>query len=134
MTMSEPTPPTVDRIVTGGAPTIFVSDLDRAVTFYTTTLGLDLEYRAGNDFAMIDAGQGFKIGLHPPSQQGPVPGTHGAISVGLTVSEPIERVMETLRQRGVTFRGPIVDDGSVRLAFFGDPDGNDLYLCEVGSG
>jgi len=26
---------------------------------------------------------------------------------------------------------PIVDDDQVKLAFFTDPDGNDLYLCEV---
>ena len=32
---------------------------------------------------------------------------------------------------GVAFRGPVIDDVQVRVAFFGDPDGNDLYLIEV---
>jgi hypothetical protein len=36
-----------------------------------------------------------------------------------------------LEQRGVSFHGPIIDDEQVRLAFFGDPDGNALYLCQV---
>jgi hypothetical protein len=31
----------------------------------------------------------------------------------------------------VVFRGPVVDDAQVRLAFFGDPDDNDLYLIEA---
>lgn len=130
--MTEPTQPTVDRLLAGGSPTIYVSDLDRAVAFYTATLGLGIEYRAGDEFAMIDAGDGLKIGLHPASKKGPAPGTRGAISVGFTVTAPLEQVVDTLRQRGVSFRGPIVEDTAVRLAFFGDPDGNDLYLCEVG--
>ena len=53
------------------------------------------------------------------------PGTHGAIQVGLSVDQPLEEVVQDLQARGVVFRGPIVDDVQVRLAFFGDPDGND---------
>jgi hypothetical protein len=41
-----------------------------------------------------------------------------------------------LQGRGVRFDErisgqPIVNDTQVKLAFFADPDGNDLYLCEV---
>ena len=129
--MTEPTQQTVDRMIDGGSPTIYVSDFDRAVRFYTETLGLSVQYRAGNEFAMLDAGNGMMVGLHPASSKGPEPGTSGSISVGFNVSMPIEQVVETLTERGVEFRGPITDDQSVRLAFFGDPDGNDLYLCEV---
>jgi hypothetical protein len=35
-----------------------------------------------------------------------------------------------LTQRGVVFRGPIVDEGMLKLAFFADPDGNTFYLAE----
>ena len=61
------------------------------------------------------------------------PGTTGSISLGFNVNSPIDEVVATLQSRGVQFRGPIQDDadGGIRLAFFGDPDGNDLYLCEV---
>lgn len=121
----------VAAMINGGAPTIFVSDLDRAVRFYTETLGLALQYRAGDEFAMIDAGGGLTLGLHPATGHGPNPGTHGSISVGLNVTQPLEAVVEALKARGVSFHGPIVDDDPVRLAFFGDPDGNDLYLCQV---
>ena len=122
---------TATKVIEGGGPTIFVSDFDRAVRFYTETLGLALMYRGGNEFAMIDAGGGLTLGLHPPSNSAGAPGTSGGIQIGFNVTAPIEQVVETLKERGVTFRGPVKNDGSVKLAFFGDPDGNDLYLCEV---
>jgi catechol 2,3-dioxygenase-like lactoylglutathione lyase family enzyme len=44
-------------------------------------------------------------------------------------------VVETLNARGVTFLdsgpGPVRNDGPVKLAFFHDPDGNVLYLCQM---
>lgn len=118
-------------LIEGAAPTIFVSNMDRAVRFYTDTLGLSLHYRAGDEFAMIDAGKGQLVGLHPPSPKGPKPGAGGSIQVGFNVSRPIDEVVAALAKHGVKFDGPVVDDGSVKLAFFGDPDGNTLYLCEV---
>ena len=120
--------------IRGGNATIFVSDLGRAVRFYTESLGLKLQYRAGDHFAMIDAG-GLNLGLHPPAKNAAAPGTSGGIQVGLTVERPIADVVKDLTTRGVTFATidgeTIIDDGNVKLAFFGDPDGNDLYLCEV---
>jgi catechol 2,3-dioxygenase-like lactoylglutathione lyase family enzyme len=124
------------ELIRGGSPTIFVSDLDRSVEFYTTTLGLSLKYRAGEHFAMIDAGSGLLIGLHPPSRRAAAPGTMGCVQIGLNVTEPIEQVVQTLRSRGVVFqerggRTVIDDGGAVKLAFFNDPDGTELYVCEV---
>jgi catechol 2,3-dioxygenase-like lactoylglutathione lyase family enzyme len=119
-------------MIRGGTPTIYVSDMDRAVDFYSQTLGLKVTYRAGNEWCGIDAGDGLKLGLHPASERSPTPGANGATILGFGVSKPIDEVVSTLRQKGVTFKGPIIDDakGSIRLAYFSDPDGNDLYLCE----
>jgi catechol 2,3-dioxygenase-like lactoylglutathione lyase family enzyme len=118
-------------MISGAIATVFVKDMDRAVDFYTETLGLKLQYRADSHWAQIDAGGGFSIGLHPPSEKSPAPGTRGAISIGLNVVGDIEDVVTALKGKGVEFHGPIVDDTQVRLAFFADPDGNDLYLCQV---
>ena len=120
-------------MISGGNATVFIRDMDRAVAFYSETLGLKLRNRYGDEWAEIDAG-GLTIGLHPPSAAGPEPGAAGAMQIGLNVTEPIGKVVEALKSRGVAFQGPIVDDGPVKLAFFTDPDGNTLYLCEVAHG
>ena len=117
----------------GGNATIYVTDMDSAVTFYTETLGLRLTFRAGDHWAGIDAGDGLQLGLHPASARGPAPGTAGAVTVGFAVDEPIEHVVSVLKERGVVVDGPVVDDeGRLKLAFFADPDGNPLYLAEIG--
>jgi catechol 2,3-dioxygenase-like lactoylglutathione lyase family enzyme len=116
-------------MITSGNATVMVSDMDRAVDFYTRVLGLKLMTRAGSDWAEVET-PGLTIGLHRAGH-GPKPGIQGAISIGFDVAGSIETAMATLRERGVRFQGPVVDNEPVRLAFFGDPDGNALYLCEV---
>ena len=132
--MPKPAPAATDALIRGAMPTLFVSDLDRSVEFYTADLGLNLAYRAGDHFATIDAGGGQTIGLHPPSPAAPAPGTPGSIQIGLNVTTRIETVIQWLQQRGIEFDdqgdGPIREDGPVRLAFFRDPDGHVLYLCQ----
>jgi catechol 2,3-dioxygenase-like lactoylglutathione lyase family enzyme len=120
-------------MITGGNATVFVSDMDREVDFYVETLGLALKSRFGNHWAEGSVGNELVIGLHQQSDASPAPGTRGAISIGLSIDEPIAEVVERLSKQGVQFRGPVVDDaeGGIALAFFGDPDGNDLYLCQL---
>jgi catechol 2,3-dioxygenase-like lactoylglutathione lyase family enzyme len=120
-----------NELIRGGAPTVFITDMSRAVRFYNEALGLKIAYRADDHFCMIDAGDGFMIGLHPPAENAPPPGTGGSTQIGLNVHQPIEEVVAQLRARGVNFHGPVVEDKAVRLAFFNDPDGNVLYLCET---
>ncbi len=121
--------------ISGGSATVFVSHMSRSVRFYSETLGLKLLYRAGDHFAMIDAG-GFKIGLHPPGRYHAPPGTRGCVQIGLRVAAPIRQVIAALESRGVVFADlqnagdVVVDDGAVKLAYFHDPDGTELYLCE----
>lgn len=117
-------------MIRGGNATIYVTDMNRSVSFYTETLGLRLDFRAGDHWASIDAGDGMHLGLHPASSRGPAPGTAGAVTVGLAVDESIEQVVSMLEERGVVFHGPVVDEGQLKLAFFADPDGNGLYLAE----
>jgi predicted enzyme related to lactoylglutathione lyase len=118
-------------MINGGNATIFVSDLNRAVKFYTETLELKLRYQAEDKWAEVDAGNGLVLGLHPAGPQSVTPGTRGAISIGFVVTKSLDEVVHSLTERGVTFHGPLTEDGTVRLAFFADPDGNDLYLCEL---
>ncbi len=118
-------------MIKGGNATIFVSNMDRAVQFYTDVLGLKLEYRAGDHWASIDAGDGFKLGLHHKSDKAAAPGTPGSIQVGFDVTDPLDQVVEAVKSRGGVFKGVITDGDAARLAFINDPDGNELYLCEL---
>ncbi len=118
-------------MIKGGNATIFVSNMDRAVRFYTDVLGLILEYRAGDHWASIDAGDGLKLGLHPKSGSAAPPGTRGSIQIGLTVTGRLEIEMESITGRGGVFKGAIHEDEAVRIVFIDDPDGNELYLCEL---
>ncbi|HEY6277751.1 MAG TPA: VOC family protein [Streptosporangiaceae bacterium] len=117
-------------MIAGGSPTVYVSDMDAAVQFYTGVLGLQLEFRAGDHWASVNAGAGLRIGLHPAGEHTPPPGTRGAITIGLLVDEPIDTVVARLTERGVPFAGPVRAERMLKLAFFHDPDGNELYLAE----
>jgi len=120
-------------MITGGNVTVYVSDMDRAVAFYVDLLGLKLGQRFGNHWAEIHVGETLVIGLHPKTDKGPAPGTRGAMSIGLTIDEPIDQVVQRLGAKGVRFHGPVVRDEKAGLsfAFLGDQDGNGIYLCEV---
>ena len=67
-------------MIVGGNATVMVSNMDRAVEFYTRTLGLKLSSRFGDEWAEVEAGPGLTIGLHPAGN-GPKPGIEGSISV-----------------------------------------------------
>ena len=118
-------------MIDNGNATLFVSDMDRAVEFYTQTLGLKLRRRFGNHWAEVEAGPDLVIGLHPASEKSPAPpGTTGSVQIGLSVDEPLESVIEKLRKQGVTTGPVIVDDDAGRFASLTDPDGNTHYLWE----
>lgn len=117
--------------ISGGNVSVYVSNMDQAVEFYTKSLGLPLRVRIANEWAAVDAGKGLTIGLHPASQATVTPGTAGAINIELSAQVPIEQVMESLTSRGVSFVGAIENHPNVRLARLKDPDGNVLLLAQV---
>lgn len=118
-------------MITGGNATIFVSSMDRAVQFYTEVLGMKLTNRFGDSWATVEAGKGLTIGLHPASPKYPAPGTHGSMTLGLEISEPIDKVVARLAGHGVAIKGTVVRDTAGNFATFADPDGNEFYLWEV---
>ena len=120
--------------IRGGHPTIYVSDMDRAVAFYTESLGLSLVFRAGDHYAEIDAGDGLVLGLHPQGPDSPKAGTAGAITVTLGVTCSCDEVVGELQAKGVRFPTAIRSDGPVRIVQFLDPDGNAMWLCEQPKG
>ncbi len=121
-------------MITGGNATVFVSNMDRAVQFYTEVLGLKLTNRFGDQWATVNAGTGLTIGLHPASPKYAAPGTKGGILIGLEIDEPIEKVVARLGERGVRVVRPIERSEAGSFVHFEDPDGNEFYLWEVARG
>lgn len=118
-------------MINGGNATVFVSDMDRAVRFYTEVLGLRLTNRFGDNWATVDAGKGLTIGLHPASPRYPAPGTKGSMMLGMEIDESIERAVTRLSERGAQIQGSIVRSEEGNFATLEDPDGNEIYLWEV---
>ena len=122
-------------MIHGGNATIFVSDFERAIRFYTETLGMPLRFRAEDFWAEVVAGEGLVLGIHPESENAAKPGTRGSIQIGLNVTGPLRELVNDLEAKGVEFLGPIVeDDGVGKFARFRDPDGNELYFWEPAAG
>jgi predicted enzyme related to lactoylglutathione lyase len=118
-------------MISRGLATVYVSDMDNAVRFYTQTLGLRLKWRHENNIAMVDAGPGLTMALHPITPAAPAPpGTKGSVQLGLIVDEPIERVVHRLQERGVAIDGEIVTFEGGKCVMIADPDGNDICVWE----
>ncbi|MCB0658565.1 MAG: VOC family protein [Saprospiraceae bacterium] len=103
--------------------TVMVSNLDRAIQFYTESLGLTLKNRYGAHWADIE-GPGIVIGLHPTKSE-VIKGNN--LQIGIRVSD-LEAEMSRLRTIGVKFNST---EDQVRLVHFQDPDGNILYLIQT---
>ena len=118
------------------APTIvtgvdFVSvptqDLERAVDFYGTTLGLHRSvYRPERNFAEFETGT-VTLDVVDPERMGIGKFSPNKNHLALHV-EDVAAARATLEERGVTFAGDIFDSGVCHMAFFADPDGNALML------
>jgi len=113
-----------------GNVTIYVANMDRAVQFYTETLGLKLQYRFSDHCAAVEVGKGLTIGLHPASSENPA-GRQGSMAIGLELTGSIENAMAKLGARGVKFHGLVNEGKAGKFAHFEDPDGNSLYLAEL---
>jgi catechol 2,3-dioxygenase-like lactoylglutathione lyase family enzyme len=113
-----------------GNVTVYVSNMDQAVRFYSETLGLKLAYRFGDHWAAVELGKGLTIGLHPASGEAPA-GRKGSMAIGLELDGSIHEAVKVLESKGVHFQGPVNEGKSGAFVGFEDPDGNQLYLAQL---
>ncbi len=103
-----------------------VTDMERAKAFYGETLGLE---QTGDDggFPEFKLGDnGFLYLLQLESIGGAFRAPHDA---GFALRVPdVADARQELEQKGVVFNGDILDSGVCHMAFFADPDGNQLVL------
>jgi predicted enzyme related to lactoylglutathione lyase len=107
--------------------TLLVKNFAGSFDFYSRVLGLNPTYHLHGEYAELTTS-----GLTGALKAGKSTASPAAgVSLGFTV-EKLESSMERLAAKGVEFQSPgIVREGSTRLAFFSDLEGNALYLCEL---
>lgn len=109
---------------------VFVSDLDRAIEFYESKLGLKLALSSPeHGYASLHAGP-VSLGLAVAGEdQRDLVGRH--TGVGLSVSD-LEAEHARLTALGVTFTmPPSKQPWGGFMALAADPDGNIFYLDEI---
>jgi catechol 2,3-dioxygenase-like lactoylglutathione lyase family enzyme len=98
-------------------------DAERSRAFYVDTLGLKADEGSRFEFWAGDT----CFGIWEPKKFGmefaPQKNAHPALHV-----DDVEAARAELEAKGVEFAGEILDTGVCHMAFFTDPDGNDLML------
>jgi catechol 2,3-dioxygenase-like lactoylglutathione lyase family enzyme len=99
-------------------------DSERSRAFYVDTLGLRPDDRTPQAEFWVDQ---TCFGIWEPAKFGmpfaPQKNAHIALNV-----EDVAATRGELEDKGVEFTGDILDTGVCHMAFFTDPDGNDLML------
>jgi catechol 2,3-dioxygenase-like lactoylglutathione lyase family enzyme len=98
-------------------------DAARSRAFYVDTLGLRPDERAEAEFWVGET----CFGIWEPARFGmpfaPQKNAHIALQV-----DDVAAARAELESKGVEFAGDTLDTGVCHMAFFTDPDGNDLML------
>ena len=110
-------------------PMLAVKDVARARRFYEGTLGLTAEPNGMEDLLQYRAGESSFV-VYPSEYAG----TNKATALTWVVGDSLDREVDALKQKGVTFehyelpgtvrKGDIHESGPIRNAWFKDPDGN----------
>ena len=102
-----------------------VTNLERSTAWYRDTLGL--EQIGEGAWPEFQLGENVSLYLLDPTNIGQeFRGPHTS-SIALRVPD-VEQARGELESRGVEFRGETFDTGVCHMAFFSDPDGNELML------
>ena len=117
-----------DGLGTIGQIHVSVTDVDRSVPFYRDVLGIPFLFRVpGQPMAFFDC-DGVRLYLGVPESE-----DFRSRGVLYFTVEDIAEAHRVLAERGVAFRdSPHVvhrtEDAELYMAFFNDPDGNNLAL------
>jgi len=107
--------------------TVPVTDMERSAKFYGETLGLPWINEGSQQWPEFQLGENVSLYLMDPSNIGKTFTAPHTAHIALRVPDVAETRKE-LEGRGVQFEGEILDTGVCHMAFFADPDGNQLML------
>jgi len=108
----------------------FVSDLQRAKQFYEGVLGFQTK-QAGDKWVIYDL-QGMEFVIQSGGEPTDSVSEYGKQCTTMMVlaTKNIEKAVEDLKAKGVSFFGDIVTVPQGRFIGFKDPDGNVIELAE----
>ena len=117
-----------DGLGTIGQIHVSVTNVDRSVAFYRDVLGIPFLFRVpGQPMAFFDC-DGVRLYLGVPESE-----AYRARGMLYFTVDDIQEAHRALTERGVSFRDPPhvvhrTEDRELHMAFFTDPDGNNLAL------
>jgi catechol 2,3-dioxygenase-like lactoylglutathione lyase family enzyme len=112
-----------------------VSDVERAIAFYTRTLGFTLERQMSSAFARVSREDltlwlaGLQSSAARPMPDGRQPEPGGWNRFVIEVEDLVSRVAE-LKREGMRFRNEVVVGPGGKQILLEDPDGNPVELFE----
>jgi catechol 2,3-dioxygenase-like lactoylglutathione lyase family enzyme len=102
-----------------------VTDMERSITFYRDTLGLPQTGDGGfPEFKLGDNGFLYLLSMEAIGSQFRAPHDAG---FAMRVAD-VQAARTELEAKGVEFNGDVLDTGVCHMAFFADPDGNQMVL------
>ncbi len=117
-----------------------VDDVDKAIGFYTESLGFTVQLHPAPPFAILSRGD-LRLLLSAPGAGGggqampdgtlPAPGGWNRIQIEV---EDLAREVEKLRRMGAHFRNEIVIGNGGKQILLEDPAGNPIELFEPNGG
>lgn len=113
-----------------------ISDVPRAIAFYTDRLGFKLKHQHLPEFAIVSVGE-LNLFLSGPGSSGARPLPRGKQQPGgynrivLQVAD-LPACIEPLKQAGVTFRNEMEVGPGGKQIQIEDPDGNPIEFFESG--
>ena len=120
---------------TNAIANVAVKDLETARRFYTDTLGLKAVASEGDEAIVFKSGNST-LNVYRSKYAG----TNKATAVTWAVGNELEKVVSSLKDKGVKFEhydmpglkihGDIHDGGDMKVAWFKDPDGNILNVID----
>ena len=113
-----------DALLKNARVILYVSDFDRALAFYSGTLGLRTAYPAEHGWAEFVTGDSAVCIHSGREHQGP---TKGISSVSFSVAD-FDAAKARLEAQGVVMSAPFDPCGGLRVSSFSDPDGNELAI------
>lgn len=113
-----------------------VTDIERAIAFYTRELGFELEEQVGQVFASVTLGK-LRLILSGPGSSGAraMPDGRrqepGGWNRFLVYVDDLEANVERLKEHGVRFRNEVEAGPGGKQIQIEDPDGNPIELHEA---